>query len=140
MKRFLSALLFISTILGVSLTPALAENFTYKVYNPKTNKTTIAVFGTVTITENQYLWGFYTKDGQPLCVASLNTNKNPQGLIGGQCTDIGAFIRFMNGENIDFSKYELGWRELSQDTFYSEMNSIRQERAAQGKYEYKGSN
>lgn len=49
MKRFLSALLFISTILGVSLTPALAENFTYKVYNPKTNKTTIAVFGTVTM-------------------------------------------------------------------------------------------
>ena len=46
----------------------------------------------------------------------------------------------MNGERIDLSKYEMGWRELSQNTIYSEMNAIRRERASQGKYEYKGSN
>ena len=43
---------------------------------------------------------------------------------------------FVNKENIDMSKYELGWRELSTDTFYREMNSIRQERALQGKYDH----
>lgn len=121
---------------------ALAVNYTYKVYNPNLNKTYTAVLGTMSITDTQYIWGFYTKDGQPLCVANLNTNSDKNGLIGGQCTDINAFVRFMNGENIDInsSKYIFGFRELNQNTFYKEMNSIQQERTAQGKSVYGSTN
>lgn len=133
---------FLITILGLSFAVelcnnAFAENFTYKVYNPKTNKTTTNVLGTLSVSETQYVWGFYTSDGKPVCVINLNTNKNNQGLVGGKCNDFSAFQRaFVNKENIDMSKYELGWRELSTDTFYREMNSIRQERALQGKYDH----
>lgn len=141
LKRLLSVLLLITALCLITTPAVLAENFTYKVYNPKTNKAYNAVLGTVTITDTQYIWGFYTQNGEPLCVASLITNKNSQGLVGSQCTDANAFVRFMNGDrNIDLSKYELGWRELSTDTFYREMDAIRRERATQGKYEYRVSN
>lgn len=43
--------------------------------------------------------------------------------------------QFENNENLDLSKYEMGWREIEPDTFYKEINSIRPERATQGKYE-----
>ncbi len=117
---------------------ALAVNYTYKVYNPNINKTYMAVLGTMSITDTKYLWGFFTQEGQPLCVANLNTNTDKNGLIGGQCTDISAFIKFMQGENIDInsSKYVLGYRELNPNTFYKELNSIQQERTAQGKSLY----
>ncbi len=115
-----------------------ASNHTYRVYNPKTNKTVNAVFGTMSISENRYLWGFYTKDGKPLCVAQIYNTNVKNGLVGGICTDAYAFKRFIGGEKLDLTKYGLSWRELSEDTIFSEMESIRSERALQGKFEYYG--
>lgn len=134
-KRTLTVLLGLMILFTSSM--AMAVNFNYKVYNPRQNKAYTAVLGTIRLTENQYIWGFYTKNGQPLCVASLDTNTK-NGLVGGQCTDISAFMRFMNGEKIDInnSRYTLGWRELNTNTLYKEMDSIRRERASQGMYEY----
>lgn len=139
MKKTLALILLGATILTMSA-PTFADNFTYKVYNPRTNKAYTGVFGTISITDYEYLWGFYTPNGTPLCVAQIYNTNTKNGLVGGQCTDTNAFIKFMNGERIDLSKYEMGWRELSQNTIYSEMNAIRRERASQSKYEYKGSN
>ena len=138
MKRFILSVLFSAGILfGLSLY-AFAENFTYKVYNPRTNKAHTAVLGTVSLTDNEYIWGFYTKDGKPICIANLNINKDSNGLIGSKCVEYEAFAKkFFDGkDNIDFSKYEMGWRELETDTFYKEINSIKQERATQSKYEF----
>ena len=136
MKRLFLSILFASGfLLNMSLC-AFAENFTYKVYNPRTNKSYNAVLGTVSLTDIEYIFGFYTKEGEPLCVTSLNLNKDSKGLIGSKCTETKAFMRqFVNNENIDLSKYEMGWREIDTDTFYKEINSIKQERATQGKYE-----
>ena len=139
MKKILS-ILFLGVFLFTLSLPALAENFTYKVYNPRTNKVYTGVLGTISITDNEYIWGFYTKNGIPLCVAQIyNTNKE-NGLVGGNGTDINAFIRFLSGEKVDLSQYNIGWRELSQNTLYAEMNSIRKERTSQGKTEYRGFN
>lgn len=137
MKKLLLNLLCGTIIYSLTFLATLAENFTYKVYNPKTNKTYSATLGTLSMTDTQYIWGFYTLDGQPLCVISFNNiNKNSQGLVGGQGTDYTAFERFfVNKEyNINLAKHEVGWRELSTDTFYREINCIKRERAAQGKY------
>ena len=139
MKKILSTMFIGAAIILGFASKVLAENFTYKVYNPKLNKAYTAVLGTISLTDTQYIWGFYEPDGRALCVINLNTNKDSQGLIGSQCTDIGAFMKFMNGDhsvNLSDKKHELGWREKSTDTFYREMESIRRERAAQGKYEY----
>ncbi len=137
MKKILSWILF-SGILLTTVVPAFAENFTYKIYNPRTNKTSTGVFGTITITDNEYLWGFYTPNGAPLCVAQIYNTNTKNGLVGGACTETNAFIRLLNGEQVDLTKYEMGWRELSQNTLYLEMNAIKRERASQGKYEFKG--
>ena len=67
LKRLLSVLLLITALCLITTPAVLAENFTYKVYNPKTNKAYNAVLGTVTITDTQYIWGFYTQNGEPLC-------------------------------------------------------------------------
>lgn len=136
MKIFILSILFSAGILfGLSLY-AFAENFTYKVYNPRTNKAHTAVLGTVTVTDNEYIFGFFTKEGEPLCVTNLNLNKDSKGLIGSKCIETKAFMRqFENNKNLDLSKYEMGWRELEPDTFYKEINSIKPERATQGKYE-----
>lgn len=118
-------------------TTVLAENFTYKVYNPKENKSYSAELGTIRLTDTGYIWCFYLKGGVPYAVVSLNTNKK-DGLVGGQCTDFKAFLKFLQQENVDLSKYEFGWREYSADTFYREMESIKAEREAQGFHEYNG--
>lgn len=137
MRKLLQTLLIGSAILTTTIQPIFAENFTYKVYNPRTNKAYTAVLGTIGMTDTQYLWAFYKPDGEALCVASVyNTNKNDKGLVGGQCSDTAAFIKFVNHQGINLEKYQLGWRELSTDTLYREMESIRRERAAQGKTEY----
>jgi len=133
-KQLLSTLLLGTITLGM-VAPALAENFTYKVYNPKANKAYTAVLGTITVVDNKYIFAFLTKSGQPLCVMGGNTNiKN--GLVGGQCSEFNAFGRLLNGENINLDRYQYGWREYSTDTIEREMASIRKERAAQGKYQY----
>ena len=134
-RYIFSGLLFIVVLL-YGIKPVFASNFTYKVYDPQTNKAYTAVLGTVSITDDKYFWGFYTQNGEPLCVAQIYKTNKKDGLVGGQCTDINAFFKFLAKENIDLSKYEMSWREFSQNTLYTEMNDIREERALQGKYEY----
>mgnify|MGYP006896541179 CR=1 FL=1 len=57
MKKTLCTLL-LSTTLLTTVTPVLAENYTYKVYNPRTNKAYTAILGTLSITDYEYLWAF----------------------------------------------------------------------------------
>lgn len=139
MKKMLSTLLFGGAVLGATLMPALAENFTYKVYNPKTNKAYTATILTIRFPDdnsNTYVYGFMAQ-GQPLCATpSFQYTDVKNGLIGGQCVDFYALSRFMEGEKLDLSKHELGWRELKPNTLQREVESIRRERAAQGRYEY----
>lgn len=140
MKKMLSTLLLVGTLLSTTLMPAFAENFTYKVYNPRTNKSHTAALFTIRFPDdnsNTFIYGFMSQ-GQPLCVASIYNTNVKNGLVGGQCTDFYAFSRFMEGEKLDLDKYVLGWRELSTDTLHREIESIRRERAAQGRYEYQG--
>lgn len=136
MKNRLLIILFLGIITVFTLCNiALAENFTYKVYNPKENKTYTVELGTFRLTETGYIWCFYLKGGIPYAIVSLHTNKNND-LIGGKCFDFKAFQRFLDHEKIDLSKHEFGWREYSAGTFYREMEEIRIERAAQGYHEY----
>jgi hypothetical protein len=135
MKQKLFALLSVGIILSMA-NAVLAESYTYKIYNPVLNKSYIAELGTMSLTDTQYIFGFFAaKDRQPLCVANLNTNSDKNGLVGGQCTDAKAFLKFMDGENIDLnsSKYTFGYRELVPNTFYKEMYELKQERREQGK-------
>ena len=123
-----------SFIIGNSVN---AENFTYKVYNPKENKAYTVELGTVRLSDSGYIWCFYLKGGTPYAVVSLITDKK-NNLVGGKCTDFNAFVKFLKNENIDLSKYEYGWREYNVGTFYRELEEIRAERAEQGYYEYSG--
>lgn len=137
MKKFLIILFMVLTIILNSQNFAFAENFTYKVYNPKENKTHTVELGTIRLTETGYIWCFYLKGGIPYAVVSLNTDKKND-LVGGKCTDFKAFQKFLEHGNVDLSQHEFGWREYSAGTFYREMEEIRAERAAQGYHEYNG--
>lgn len=138
-KLFVSLLLSFGFLFAVVGT-ANALNYTYKVYNPKLNKTYTAVFGTISISDTRYLWGFYTKEGQPLCVAQPYNTNTKNGLVGGDCTEFNTFVQFFNGQKVDLSKNSFGWREINSNTFFREMESIKQERSAQGKFEFNGNN
>lgn len=134
MKKNLLALLLGFGILLTTVSAALAENYTYKVYNPKINKAYTAVFGTVSLSDTEFLWAFFTPGGEPLCIIPLyNASKNAQGLVGGKCSTIEDFTASMQGGQ---PKNELSWRELNPNTLYREAESIKRERAAQGKYEF----
>lgn len=130
--RFLFCTIFLYNL----FLPVMAENYTYKVYDPISNKSYSAVLGTMSISLSQYLWGFFTKDGKPLCVAKVYNTNNQNGLIGGQCTEVNAFINYLNGENVNLDRYTFGWRELTENSFYKEMNLTKKERMSQGKYEF----
>lgn len=122
MKRFLSTLLFISTTLGVTLAPALAENFTYKLYDPKANKAYPAQMLTLSLSNTTYILGLFS--GKNVCAINqktINTNAS-NGLVGGDCMGIA-----------DSSGKNFNWREYSPNTFYTERQSIINERAQQGK-------
>lgn len=136
MKKYYTLLLIIIAIIALGI-KVFANNYNYKVYNSALNKTYTAVLGTMSITDDRYVFGFYTKEGQPLCVINLNTNKNKEGLVGGQCAEINAFIKVMSGDtsvNPNSPKNTLGWRELSPNTFSREISSLKQEREQQGKH------
>ena len=139
MKKFILALLVCVGVTIATSNTANAVNYTYKVLNPKLKQENTAVFGTMSITNTQYVWGFYTPDGKPLCVAGPNpSGKNNEGGLFGLCTEANAFIKFMQGEKIDLSQYNLFWKETQPNTFYREKEDIRQERAKQGKHEFNG--
>lgn len=138
MKRFLLTVFLLGTIcISNFYSNANAENFMYKVYNPKENKVYTVELGTIRLTETGYIWCFYLKGGIPYAVVSLNTDKKND-LVGGKCTDFKAFQKFLEHGNVDLSQHEFGWREYSAGTFYREMEEIRAERAAQGYHEYNG--
>lgn len=138
MKKISLTILFLSVSILLNLCNfASAENFTYKVYNPKENKSYTVELGTIRLTDTGYIWCFYLKGGIPYAVVSLKTNKKND-LIGGSCTDFKAFQKFLEQRNVDLSQYKFSWREYSAGTFYREMEDIRIERAAQGFHEYNG--
>lgn len=116
---------------------ALAEVYSYKVYDPKTNKTyTAEIRPTVLNIEGQkcYMTEFYTLQGKPLCFFGHYTNKNNQGLVGGQCQDSASVRKMLGGQAV--KPYTMGWRETSRNTFYREIESLKQEMAEQGIYPY----
>lgn len=124
MRKILSMFLFISTMFGTTLAPALAENFTYKLYDPKANKNYSAQIITLSLSDTTYTLGLLA--GQNVCAIlprTLNTNPNT-GLVGGDC--VGVAGTAVEGRTFN-------WREYSPNTFYPEMQSIIDERAKQGK-------
>ena len=115
MKKILLTILLVGTMLmSVWSNMAFAENFTYKVYNPKENKSVTAELGTLRVSDNKYMLGFFVK-GQPYCIVNMNTEKK-DGLICGKCAENNSVIEFP-------------WRELSKNTFFPEVDSIVKERA-----------
>ena len=138
MKKFLLAILFFTVAIISNLGNfTFAENFTYKVYNPKENKSYTVELGTIRLTKTGYIWCFYLKGGIPYAIVSLNTDKKND-LVGGKCTDFKAFQKFLEQGNVDLSQHEFGWREYSAGTFYREMEENKAERAVQGFHEYNG--
>lgn len=129
-KKFL---IFLSILL-ITSNSVFADRFTYKVYNTKTNKVYTAVLGTISLSQYDYIWGFYTKEGNPICVINLNTNYE-NGFVKGKCDDINDFMKFMNKEKSTIAEQEYVWREFNRGSFYKEQDYIRQERAKEGKYD-----
>jgi len=125
--------LLIGLLLLFGFTGAVqAENYTYKIYNHKTNKTVSAELGTLSVSDAQYIFAFFLSDGTPYCAVKLDTDLK-DGLVGGKCGDFNTFIRmFVNHEKV--APLDYGWREYHKNTFYPELNSLKVERAAQGKY------
>lgn len=121
MKKFLSILLFgvVSTISTVS--PVLAENYNYKLYNPNTNEVSSAVMMSVSGPDSSYIIGFVGQGTPAPCIVYSTENKG-NGLLGGGCA-------IMGSEGTYYS-----WKEYKQSTFNQELNSIIEERKAQGKY------
>ncbi|MCM1264725.1 MAG: hypothetical protein NC200_00880 [Candidatus Gastranaerophilales bacterium] len=117
MKKMLSALLLCGVVLGATLTPALAENYRYKLYDPINNKSYTVQMITYGASEHTYFVGL--ADNSHVCAIIGDTNTNAQGLIGGTCYNEGR-------------KY--GWRELQRNTYMSEVSSIIRERKSQGQY------
>lgn len=126
MKKILLTILLVGTMLmSVWSNTALAENFTYKVYNPKENKSVTAELGTLRVSDNKYMLGFFVK-GQPHCIVNMNTEKK-DGLICGKCAEYNSSITYVNGKSN--SVIEFPWREISKNTFFPEVDSIVKERA-----------
>lgn len=127
MKILLFVLLFISVILTYSIAPVFAENYKYKLYDPKTNKSESAVMITVGYGgENSYTIGLAKQNGA--CIIDSIENKG-NGLVGGKCV---GFTEVNNG-------YIYSWKEYQPNTFNIELKSIIKEREKEGMHLY-GSN
>lgn len=136
MKNILTILILCSLVL-----PASAVNFTYKVYDQRVNKSYTAVLRTVSVNQDNYLFAFYTQEGKELCL--LGDGLTPidvhNGLVGGMCLPREILLNAGNyvSSNDKLLKNVLGWRELSANTFYLEIDDIRQERVEEGYTELK---
>ena len=137
-KKFL--ILCMTIFIGIASVLAYEQiHHTYKVYDPRTNKAVTAVLGTVPIANsNRYMWAFYTKSGIPICIIQTQNSNMRDNLLGGSCLDAFIVVKYQNGEKVDFDKYKMSWRELSEDTFIKEAESIVQERALEGELEFTG--
>ena len=113
MKLFRRYLLF-SCLLTAFPVTVLAENSEYRLYNPSTGRTTIAQMMTIGIGNNEYVIGLTP----PTC-GIVSVAKNKDGLWEGKCS---------------FQEQDYYWKELYPNTFFSEVNTIKRERAKEGLY------
>ena len=127
MKKFLLILLFGIAVLLYTTAPVFAENYKYKLYDPKTNKSDSAVIITVGYNgKNSYTLGLAKQNGA--CIIDSIENKE-NGLVGGKCV---GFTEANNGRTYF-------WKEYQPNTFNIELKSIVKEREKEGMYLY-GSN
>ncbi len=127
MKKLLSVLFFGVAVLAYTTTPVFAENYKYKLYDPKTNKSESAVIITVGYGgENSYTIGLAKQNGA--CIIDSIENKG-NGLVGGKCV---GFTDVNNG-------HIYSWKEYQPNTFNIELKSIIKEREKEGMHLY-GSN
>ena len=131
MKNFLKILL-LAIILTAFSTPILAANHTYKIYNQKLNKTVSVELGTISVAPDRYLWGFFLDGGTPYCIVNLKTDVKDK-LVGGKCMDFNSFVKIFI-EKEKGIPLEYSWREYSMNTVYPELESLKKERAKEGKY------
>lgn len=120
MKKQLLLGTLLGTILLYTVLPTYAGE--YKVYNPRTNKAYTVILGTSSSIYYKYpMYKFSLEDGgtySDFCVLDKGTNVR-NGLIGGQCTDYNAFIKYVNKEisYSNLSNYKMGWREYKSGTY-----------------------
>lgn len=136
MKYILTVLILCSLILPVN-----AVNFTYKVYDQRINKSYTAILGTVSVNQGNYLFAFFTQEGKELCLIGdgLTPIDVHNGLVGGMCLPREILLNAASyaASPDKLSKHILGWRELSANTFFLELDDIRQERTKAGYTELK---
>lgn len=119
MMKKLTLTILLGLMMMFSSGMAIAENYTYKLYDPVTNKSYTAQMITLSASETHYYIGLGTSNGIP-CILDEKVNTNSQGLIGGKC--YGAY---------DKVGQTYSWREYRKNTYQPEYRSIMQER--QGK-------
>lgn len=127
MKKILSTMFIsVAMILGFA-SKVFAENYKYKLYDPKTNKSESAVIITVGYGgENSYTIGL-AKQNRACIIDSIENKGN--GLVGGKCV---GFTEVNNG-------HIYSWKEYQPNTFNIELKSIIKEREKEGMHLY-GSN
>lgn len=119
MKKILSNLFISIAVLTTTVSGAFAENFYYKIYNPKTKEVSSNIIMTVSSGSDKfYVVGFLTEKAPCLI---FSTEKKESGLLGGKCVVMG------NEEDI------YTWKEYKPNTFKPELTSIIKERSAEGK-------
>lgn len=127
MKKLLLVLFFGIAVLAYTISPVFAENYRYKLYDPKTNRSDSAVIITVGYGgENSYTLGLLAK--QNYCIINSIENKG-NGFVGGKCV---GFTEVNNG-------HIYSWKEYQPNTFNIELKSIIKEREKEGMHLY-GSN
>lgn len=124
MKQKFFTVFLIAGIIIFTAISAFADNPTYRVYNPRQNKTYTASMGTIGLGNNEYVFGFFdNKTHEPLCAFTLHyTNINPEGFCGGYC--------------YDQDNRKLSYREIIHNTFDNEIQAIIKERKQEG-YRYR---
>lgn len=120
MKKLLSLLTFCIVTIISTVSPVLAENYHYKLYNPKTKEVSSSIMITISATDSTYVIGFLANGASGPCLVSSTDNKG-NGLLGGSC-----IIMEDNGT--------YSWKEYQPNSFNSELQSIILERSAQGKH------
>lgn len=121
MKKMLSTLLLGIIILGVTVAPALAENFYYRLYNPKLNQTdNKAELIYFKVSDNEFKAGLGSRIiGACIITGDIENFGNTSKLWKGKCVDIN------NGD-------EYRWSEVIPNTFGSEFKSLVQEMLEKG--------
>ena len=122
MKKLLLILFLGIAFTVYTVAPVFAENYRYKLYDPKTNKSEPAEMFTISSRGNCYVLGF--KSPNIACMIDSVENKE-NGLVGGKCAG------FTIGDHNARIFY---WKEYKQNTFNIEVKSIIKEREEQGLY------